>query len=373
MKITRVEPVFVGIPYDHGAPKPMRHGGFGSWDNLPILFVRVETDAGITGWGEAFGHASTPVTRVAISEVIAKLAVGRDPSDVPALMAELTRKVQSMARSGPVQFALSGLDIALWDIAGKAAGKPVWQLLIDTGTGGTQRKGTIPAYASLFRLGTAELVAKVAAAAVARGYRHIKLHEHSVEMVAAARAAIGPDVSLMVDTNCYWDDADKIVAVCKQLEPYNIAWLEEPLYPADAYDVMARIRKQTSVPLAAGENLGNLNDVRWICQAGAVDAVQPSVAKIGGITELVKAIAVIKQSGIRPAPHSPFLGPALMAAIHVIAAMPEEVWCEHRFCDLKESPLGSAVVSQNGRLAVPDAPGLGFEVDMKVIEKYRVQ
>src|SRR5437763_506174 len=128
MKITKVEPIFVGIPYDHGAPKPPRHG-VGAWDVQPILFVRVETDAGIVGWGEAFSHASTPVTITAISEIVAKLAVGRDPSDISGLMYELTRLTQSMTRNGPVQFALSGLDIALWDIAGKVAGQPVWRLL----------------------------------------------------------------------------------------------------------------------------------------------------------------------------------------------------------------------------------------------------
>jgi D-galactarolactone cycloisomerase len=371
MKITQVEPIFVGIPYDHGAPKPKRHG-IGAWDLQPILFVRVETDAGITGWGEAFSHASTPVTRAAISEVVAKLAVGRDPTDISAVMADLTRMTQSMARSGPVQFALSGLDIALWDIAGKAAGQPVWRLLGGQDSN-KERKATIPAYASLFRLGTEEHVARVAANAKQRGYRHIKLHEHGVEIVAAARKAIGPDVSLMVDTNCYWDDPDKIIAVCKELEPYDVAWLEEPLYPADAYDVMARIRREVRVPLAAGENLGNYNDVRWIAEAKAVDVIQPSVAKIGGITELIKAMAHIKDRGIRAVPHSPFLGPALMAVIHIIAAMPDEVLCEHRFCDLAESPLGDAVVAHDGRLAVPDRPGLGFEVDQNVIEKYRVR
>jgi D-galactarolactone cycloisomerase len=367
MKITKVEPIFLGIPYDHGAPKPQRHG-VGAWDTQPILFVRVETDAGIIGWGEAFSHASTPVTITAISEIVAKLAVGRDATDIATLMAELTRMTQSMARSGPVQFALSGLDIALWDIAGRAAGKPAWQLL-----GGKERKATVPAYASLFRLGAAEYVSRVAGKAVERGYKHVKLHEHSVEMVAAARRAVGPGVSLMVDTNCYWDDPEKVIAVCKELEPYDVAWLEEPLYPADAYDLMARIRREVRIPLAAGENLGNFNDVRWITDAKAADVIQPSVAKIGGITELRKAIAYIADHGIRAVPHTPFLGPALMAAIHVIAAMPNEVWCEHRFCDLEASPLGDAVVAHNGSLAVPEGPGLGFEVDQSVLEKYRVR
>jgi L-alanine-DL-glutamate epimerase-like enolase superfamily enzyme len=272
-----------------------------------------------------------------------------------------------MARNGPVQFALSGLDIALWDIAGKIAGKPVWQLL-----GGTEQKATIPAYASLFRLGKPDLVHRVAGKAVERGYRHVKLHEHSVEAVAAARDAIGPDVSLMVDTNCFWESPDEIVAVCKKLEPYNLTWLEEPLYPADSYHVMAKVRKSVRVPFAAGENLGNLNDVRWITAAQAVDFVQPSVAKMGGITEVWKAIGHVERSGkARAVPHSPFLGPALMATIHMIAALPNEIPCEHRFCDLEASPLGDAVVSRNGRLTVPDSPGLGFTVDEAVLARYR--
>ena len=368
MKITRVEPFLVALPYDHGAPKPQRHG-IGSWATQPILLLRVDTDEGVTGWGEAFGHASSPVTMAAISKIVAEQAVGRDPREIATLMGDLTRRTQSMARNGPVQFALSGLDIALWDIAGKIAGKPVWQLL-----GGTGRKATIPAYASLFRIGTAKTVGMVAARAVERGYRHVKLHEHSVEAVAAARQAIGPDVSLMVDTNCFWDSPEAIIDVCKQLEPYNLTWLEEPLYPADSYDVMAKIRQAVKVPLAAGENLGNFNDVRWIIDAQAVDVVQPSVAKMGGITEVWKAMSYIGASKTsRAVPHSPFLGPALMATIHMIAALPQEIPCEHRFCDLEASPLGEAVVARGGNLTVPDGPGLGFEVDESVLKKYRAE
>jgi D-galactarolactone cycloisomerase len=365
MKITKVEPIFVGIPYDHGAPRPMRQG-FGDWDVQPILLVRVETDAGITGWGEAFSHASTPVTMTAITEVVARLAIGRDAERIGETMRDLTRRTQSMARSGPVQFALSGLDIALWDIAGKAAGQPVWRLL-----GGKETRASIPAYASLFRLGAPDHVARVAAKAVERGYRHIKLHEHSVETVAAARRAIGPDVSLMVDTNCHWDKPDDVIAICNDLEQYDIAWLEEPLYPADDYDVMAQIRRTVRVPIAAGENLGNYNDVRWLADAEAVDIMQPSVAKLGGITAMLKAMSYGESGGMRVVPHSPFLGPALMATIQLIAAMPRPALCEHRFCDLEQSPLGEAVISERGCLAVPDRPGLGFEVDQAVVEKYR--
>lgn len=367
MKITRIEPTLVALPYDHGAPKPVRHG-MGNWATQPILLVRVDTDSGITGWGEAFGHASSPVTLAAISRIIAQLAVGRDASDIDALMGDLTRRTQSMARSGPVQFALSGLDIALWDIAGKAAGKPVWHLL-----GGKPGQSTVRAYASLFRLGTPDLVGRVAAKAVERGYRAVKLHEYSREAVAAARAAIGPDVPLMVDTNCHWDSAEAVVGACREFEPYNLAWLEEPLYPADSYDVMAAIRNAVRVPLAAGENLGNLNDLRWLVAASGADIIQPSVAKIGGITETWKAIAHVRRhAGVRAVPHSPFLGPALMATIHMIAALGGDILCEHRFCDLEASPLGDAVVARDGSLAVPEGPGLGFTVDEAVLRKYRV-
>ncbi|MGE5538585.1 MAG: mandelate racemase/muconate lactonizing enzyme family protein [Gemmatimonas sp.] len=366
MKITRIEPTLVTLPYDHGAPKPSRHG-MGNWATQPILLVRVDTDAGITGWGEAFGHASSPVTMTAVSRIVADLAVGREADDIAGVMRDLTRRTQSMARSGPVQFALSGLDIALWDIAGKAAGKPVWQLL-----GAPRAPRAITAYASLFRIGTPDLVGQVAAKAVARGYRHVKLHEHSREAVAAARAAIGPDVSLMVDTNCFWDSAEAVVAACRAFEPYDLAWLEEPLYPADSYDVLAEIRRSVSMPIAAGENLGNLNDLRWMAAAGAVDVIQPSVPKIGGITELWKAMAHIhKYPGIRGVPHTPFLGPALLATIHVIAALGGDILCEHRFCDLEASPLGDAVVARDGMLAVPDTPGLGFTVDERVLRTYR--
>jgi D-galactarolactone cycloisomerase len=366
VKITRIEPTLVTLPYDHGAPKPTRHG-MGNWATQPILLVRVDTDAGITGWGEAFGHASSPVTMAAVSRIVAEIAVGRECDDIAGLMRDLTRRTQSMARSGPVQFALSGLDIALWDIAGKRAGKPAWRLL-----GAERAPSSVTAYASLFRIGTPDVVGQVAAKAVARGYRHLKLHEHSRAAVAAAREAIGPDVSLMVDTNCFWDSAEGVTAACREFEPYDLTWLEEPLYPADSYDVMAEIRRAVRVPIAAGENLGNLNDLRWLVASGGADIIQPSVPKIGGITEAWKAIAhVRKQPGIRCAPHSPFLGPALLATIHMIAASGGDMWCEHRFCDLEASPLGDAVVARDGTLAVPDAPGLGFTVDESVLREYR--
>jgi L-alanine-DL-glutamate epimerase-like enolase superfamily enzyme len=365
MKISNIEPILVALPYEHGAPKPAR-SGMGTWSTQDILLLRVETDSGITGWGEAFSFASSAVTVPAITRLIAKLAIGRDATDIAALMTDLTRRTQSMGRGGPIAFALSGLDIALWDIAGKVAQQPVWHLL-----GGSGKK-TIPAYASLFRLGTPEHVQRVAARAAERGYRQIKLHEHTVENVAAARQAIGPDITLMVDTNCHWTSPQVVIDVCREIEPYRIAWLEEPLYPADAFSELAHIRSQSRVPLAAGENMISFNEVRGAIEAEAIDIVQPSVAKIGGITETWKIMAYAHSKGVRAVPHSPFSGPALIAAMHMIAALPQDIACEHRFCDVAASPVRDWTTSHDGRLTVPEGPGLGFEIDLNVVEKYRV-
>ena len=363
MKITNVQPMLIAVPYEHGGPKPARAGG--AWDTMDTLFVRVETDAGIVGWGESFGFAVSPVTMTAIARIVAPLCVGRDPTDIPGLMADLRRKVQNMGRNGPVGFALSGIDIALWDIAGKLADRPIHHLLAG------RRKTRIPTYASLLRYGAPDLVARNAAKAVARGYSHIKLHESTVETVAAARSAVGAEVALMLDTNCAWTP-DEAVAMAHRLEEYDLTWLEEPVSPPDDYAALARLRGAANVPVAAGENAGNVNDINQMFSIGAVDVVQPSVTKIGGIAEMRKAIALAESHGVTVAPHSPYFGPGLIATLHVIAAMDRDVLCERFYCDLAASPLAGAVDATDGYMRVPDGPGLGVDIDERTIERYRI-
>jgi L-alanine-DL-glutamate epimerase-like enolase superfamily enzyme len=364
MKITRVEPILVRLPYEHGAPKPAL--GMGPIRaTMDALFVRVETDQGITGWGEAFGFATVPVTVPAIRDVVGPLAIGRDATDIPALTGEIKRRLQNMMHAGPARFALSALDIALWDIAGKVQGAPVWKLLSGPG------RKRVPAYASLLRLPTPEVVEEMAAAAVARGYAHVKLHQKTAEMAAAARRAIGPDVALMVDTNCAWTSVDDAIAAARAMQPCDLTWLEEPISPPDDYDALARLRREGGVPIAIGENLGNPNDVKWMARLGAADIVQPSVVKHGGISAVWEIAAIAREQGIRCVPHSPFIGPGLIATIHIVAAMTEDVVCEHRYCDLGASPLGDAVLQQGGYLTVPDGPGLGITVDEAVLSRYR--
>lgn len=367
MKIKSVEPIWIALPYEHGAPKPKR-SGLGSWDTQDILFVRVETDGGVVGWGEAFSNASAPVTYAAIRDIVAPLATGAVVESIPQFTAGLLKRCQSMARNGPVQFAISGLDIGLWDARGQIERKPVWKLL-----GGSGARRRVPAYASLFRLQKEEFVRSVAGRAAERGFTAIKLHEHTIAAVATARKAIGDGVRLMADTNCFWDDHADVVAFCREAEAHQLWWLEEPIYPADRYDVMAGARGKTSVKIAAGENLGNVTDARWMLLNKSVDIVQPSVAKIGGITETIAAMDLALAGGVEAYPHSPYVGPALAATIQIIATRAEDLLCENRFCDLGANLLGPGLVAKDGAFAVTDAPGLGMEVDEAPIAKYRVK
>jgi D-galactarolactone cycloisomerase len=364
MKITRVEPILVSIP-DRNEPKPAY--GPGARGMADILFIRVDTDAGVTGWGEAFSFVGGAVTVLAMKALVAPLAIGRDPADISTLMTELLRRLQHVSRNGPVASALSGLDIALWDIAGKVAGKPISALL------GGAKRSRLAAYATLMRFEEPTIVMRAVNAALERGYKQIKLHEHTVPAVAVARDAVGPEITLMLDTNCSWTTVDEVLGIARQFAPYNLAWLEEPLFPPDEFDGLAEIRKASPIPIAAGENLGNYNDVRRMVDAGAVDIVQPSIAKMGGVSEIWKAIAYAESRGVKAIPHAPYTGPALIASLHVMAAMQSEVPCEHRNCDLEAKPLGDWCSARDGYICVPDGAGLGVEPEMKVIERYRVQ
>ncbi|PYO01148.1 MAG: hypothetical protein DMD91_08725 [Candidatus Rokuibacteriota bacterium] len=194
MKITRVETMVLNLPMLIDGATPMLGGR--ARTSIDMLLVRVDTDAGITGWGEAFGHRIFHATRAAIDTLLGPMFVGRDPSQILALHDEAQRVLHGVGRSGATIYALSGIDIALWDIAGKAAGLPLYRLL-----GGSAR-ADLPAYASLLRYGTADAVDRYTTQALGRGYRYIKLHEITVPEIKAARDAAGAGVPIMVDTNC---------------------------------------------------------------------------------------------------------------------------------------------------------------------------
>ena len=373
MKITQVTASHIAIPYDHGAPKPLQTSGR-ERANMDAVYIKVETDAGVVGWGEAYGFSCCPVTAAATRLMVAPLVEGRHlgpegsnsvtPADVTILMADLRKRTQSAGLNGPVGFALSGLDIALWDIAGKTSGTPLHALV---GDGGHER---IAAYASLLKLGRRDNLERVLDKARSRGFRMFKVHERTVEMVAVARAFLGDGVALMVDTNCAFTP-DEAIAMAEKFLPYDLTWFEEPIYPPDDFEALARLRK-VGVPIAIGENLGNLNDIKRVIAAGGVDIVQPDVSKQGGVTEFMKALRHAHEMGVMAEPHAPYYGPALIASVHCLAAMKHETMCEYFFSDLADYPIGEAAIPRDGWLHVPQGPGLGIEVDEKLLEKYRV-
>lgn len=364
MKITKIEPFFIAIPYEHGAPKPSM--GVGQQrGTMDACYVKVETDAGIVGWGESFGFACCPISHHIIKTLIAPMAVGRACDDIGALMLDLHKRVQNMGRSSPLIFALSGLDIALWDIKGKAEGKPIHALL-----GSTGEKKRAQAYASLLRLETRENIRKVCDIVLKRGYQHVKLHERTVEAVEESRKALGAGYPLMLDTNCSWTPAQTL-EMAKQLEPYDLAWLEEPLFPPDDYEALAWLRRTQRIPIAAGENLGNLLDTHRMIAAQAVDVIMPDPIKMGGVTECWKALEYAREKGVRAEPHTPWFGPGLIAGLHLIGAMKTDSLVEYYFADLEQSPCGEAAIPKGGYLEIPNGPGLGVEVDERVIARYR--
>ncbi len=245
MKIARVEAIPLAIPFNHGGA-PAGFGGR-TWQTLDIVLVRVETESGLVGHGEAFGYGCRDAVAAAIEEMIAPVVVGRDAGDIAGMMHGLQQDLHLFGRYGITIFALSGLDIALWDIAGKAANLPLHRLL-----GGAVRD-EIPAYASLFKYRDAEVVAEGTRAALADGYGYIKLHEIDEPEVRAARETAGEGVPLMVDTNCPWTPAHAR-EMAFRLRPYDLTWLEEPIFPPENFRALATLRAETGVPLAAGEN-----------------------------------------------------------------------------------------------------------------------
>jgi L-alanine-DL-glutamate epimerase-like enolase superfamily enzyme len=363
MEITAVETFWTRIPFDMGG-KPASVGGL-NWQSMNTVWLRIVTDQGLEGWGEAFGHASAAVTRAALDTQLAPALLGQDARDIAGLRQRLGKAFHGFGRNGAHVFALSALDIALWDIAGKAAGLPLWRLL-----GGTPVT-SMPSYASLLRYGEASQVGAACERAVQSGYRHIKLHEITVPEVAAARQAIGEEVRLMVDTNCPWT-VWQAIDMARQMEDFDLTWLEEPVWPPGDHDGLARVRLEGGVPIAAGENAAGLHDFKAAFEADALDVAQPSVIKIGGPSAMIEIAALCKAYGVRMVPHNAYFGPGFLASLHVNAALAPDVPFERLFIDLEASPFHELVVAENGRVTVPDGPGLGRDPDMTVLRRYLV-
>lgn len=363
MKIEAIETIVVRIPYTSGGSADTEVWGGKAWQTADALLVKVTTDAGITGWGEAFGYNVIPATRAAIDQIVAPMCVGRDPLQIESLMLDMQQKLHIFGRGGPIIFALSGLDIALWDIAGKASGQPVHRML------GGCRSPQLVTYASLIRYTEPRLVAANVERALGQGYRHIKLHEIQVAPARAARDAAGPDVDIMLDVNCPWSLREAL-DMAERLRPLNLRWLEEPVWPPEDHAALAQVRARGGIPVAAGENAATLHQFLHLFEAGAVDFVQPSPSKMGGISALCKVFALAAAHNVTVMPHSFYEGPAFLAGLHVNAALGQGALVEWRYFDLEARLYGDRVVPREGSIAVPQGPGLGFDPDPDIVRRY---
>ena len=367
MKISDVRAHHIRIPYDAGVAS-FRQGA-AAIAAVDIVMVEVITDSGLTGWGDAFSYVCPRTSFAAIEEMIAPQARGQqvpDAAGIPAFMEQIQRNLHLFGRYGITMFAISGLDIALWDLAARANGVPLHRLL------GTQRRAKIPAYASLLRIGAPEPVAGECRKAIGQGYSAIKLHETTTAPVHAARRAIGPGIPLMVDMNCPMDGASAIAFAhaCRDAEPL---FLEEPVWPPEDFATLAEVRGQGGLGVAAGENACTVHQFRQMMDAGAVSHAQPSVTKVGGITEYLKVVALADARGVRLAPHSPYFGPGLLATLQLLSLRDDATFVEIFYMNRAACLWrGRVDVGADGHVAVPDGPGLGYAPDRDVMERYRV-
>jgi L-alanine-DL-glutamate epimerase-like enolase superfamily enzyme len=359
--ITGVEAIPVRVPLDIWAPPPMASNGVPR-THLDSIYVRVTTDVGVVGWGEAFGTAG-PMVAQAFDHWIRRQAVGK-PAD-PSLTPRLERMFLSMGRTGSVGGALAGLDIALWDIRGKLEGAPIAALL------GGARRQSLECYASLLQYyGAEDHIRRNSTRALERGFKWVKLHERTAAAVAASRAAIGPDIPLMVDTNCAWTVPEAAAAI-NSMKPSNPYWVEEPVYPVDDFEAIAEIRRQTGVPLGMGENAASPRDFRDMIALGAADFVQPSVTKMGGVTGLARAAAEIESMGAECVPNGFYIGPGFLALLHCMAVKEKASPVERVFADFGATPFARTAPVENGSIRVPEGPGLGADPEPELLERFR--
>jgi len=362
MKIIAVEAVPLAIPFTYGADAMTQ--GTGAWKNLDFCLVRVQTESGLTGWGEAFAYTCRRATAAAVRDMIAPLAIGQDAADIGGLHMRIQKQLHLFGRFGITAFALSGLDIALWDLAAKAAGLPLHRLI------GGARHTAVACYASLLRYAHPTLVAQYCQRAVDEGFGAIKLHEVADDTITAARNAVPSEVALLLDVNCEWRLIEAIAAG-KRFIAHNLAWFEEPVFPPEDHRALRAVGEACGIPIAAGENLCFATQFEELFAAEAVRYAQPSVTKVGGVTEFLKVMALAETHNVRLAPHSPYFGPGALATLHLIAAYGQDARFEY-FYLWPEAKLYAGVLDPvHGMLALPTAPGLGADPDPEVVERYR--
>lgn len=348
--------------------------------------VEIQTDDGLTGWGEAFGQGLEPpqISAAAIEHALAPLLLGEDPTSIEVLWHKMYHQCRDFGRKGSVMAAISAIDTALWDITGQAYGQPIHKLL-----GGPFRTEVQPYATGFYRIngqGEAERLADEARQHIASGFKLMKIKlGFGVDDDIAVMNAIGQEieghgVTLMVDTNHAYG-LNEALRLGLALEPFNLRWYEEPVVPEDLQGY-AKLRDRLSMPIAGGENEHSLFGYRQLFEQQCVDVAQPDIGSCGGITAARHITALAQSHGIAVNPHVWGSAVAQMASLQVLASLPvphhslfaqepilEYDLSEHPFRqDLVEHPLSM----NNGMVKIPSAPGLGLTINRDLIERFRV-
>jgi len=385
MKISRVHATWCHVPIPYERQHVSDFGRVASFDSV---IVRVETDTGITGWGEAKAGVGSAAACAGLAAIInhdyAPLLLGQDPRDISRLWDVLYNTpregyaiagghvLPQLGRRGLSISAIAGIDIALWDILGKSLGAPVWQLL------GGRRAERMPAYASGGWADEQGIGAQLKGYCDQAGFRAVKMRvgvmdgspARSAARVRAARQALGPEIKLMVDAHGTWTVAEA-KAFCRMVEDLDLFWFEEPV-TADDKAGLAEVRRASTVPISTGESEFTRHDFREIAELRAADVLQPDLAIAGGITEGVRIAAIASAFNLRLAPHLWSGAPAFAAGLHLAASQSAGFILEY---SLGHNPLLHDLIEErfpvvDGMVEIPDRPGLGITVREEFLQKY---
>ena len=334
--------------------------------HFQLITVRIRDDQGWEGLGYTVtvGSGGRAVLSLVRDDLASELQ-GKDPRRIEQIWDEMWWQLHYVGRGGIVSFAISAVDIALWDLNAKRQGEPLWRLL-----GG--REPRVPAYAGGIDLEfPLEQLKEQARTNLAMGLRAIKMKvgrpklSEDIERVAAMRDLLGPELPLMVDANMCWSVHEAIRAA-RALRDHDVFWLEEPTIPDDVAG-HAQIAEQGGVPIATGENLHTIYEFRHMIAAGGVSFLQPDVSNIGGITPWMKVAQLAQANNLPVSSHG-----VHDLHVHLMAAVPNDSYLEvHGFA--LERFLNIPLLIEQGRAVAPDRPGHGVELDWDELEEFREQ
>jgi L-alanine-DL-glutamate epimerase-like enolase superfamily enzyme len=369
MKITDVKVIQLGVQL----PKPLGLSKGREFNFRGAALVIIDTDEGLQGIGEGYGPESF-IIKTIIEQKLKPLLIGQDPLDIERLWHRMLTTTVYWDQKGQGVSAASGVDMALWDIAGKYYNVPIFKLL-----GGDARgNGKVQAYASDLFWDTPEIMAESAREFALQGFPAVKTHlgrgrTEDEKRVKAIKDAIGDSTELMIDINCGYNRVDAL-KVGKMLEKYDIYWYEEPLSP---YDIagLAYLKNKLDIPIATGENEYTKWGFKELFLKNAVDFAMPDIMRCGGITETKKICALAEAFNVICTLHNYTTGVGLAATLQVMACTSNCEWLEFDVTDyaLYESLLKNPLeIDGKGMVKIPTDPGLGVELKDNLVDQYLI-